>query len=181
MDFKVRKRLEWQEIASTCRFCQESGMSALPTQESILPIIQLSITPVILISGLGALCISLTNRMGRIVDRTRSLAGLMRQASDGDRKFLEEQLLIMFRRAKIMRFSMTMVTSSMFISGLLVVILFVSALSQIDLAVLILVLFATSMGCLLAGLAAFLRDLFVSLHAVQVEVVRAVGQTKADS
>jgi hypothetical protein len=37
------------------------------------------------------------------------------------------------------------------------------------------------MGCLLAGLASFLRDLFVSLHAVEVEVVRAVGQAKADS
>ena len=150
-------------------------------QESILPIIQLSITPVILISGLGALCISLTNRMGRIVDRTRNLAGLMGQAKPEDRLHLEEQLLIMFRRAKIMRFSMTMVTSSMFISGLLVIVIFVSALSHVEIAALILGLFATSMCCLLAGLAAFLRDLFVSLHAVQVEVVRAVGQTKADS
>jgi len=156
-------------------------MSALPVQESILPIIQLSITPVILISGLGALCISLTNRMGRIVDRTRSLAGLMRQANDEERNFLEEQLLIMFRRAKIMRFSMAMITSSMFISGLLVVIIFVSALSRIELSSLILGLFATSVGCLLAGLAAFLRDLFVSLHAVQLEVVRAVGRDKAES
>ena len=146
-----------------------------------MPIIQLSITPVILISGLGALCISLTNRMGRIVDRTRSLAGLMRQANDEERNFLEEQLLIMFRRAKIMRFSMAMITSSMFISGLLVVIIFVSALSRIELSSLILGLFATSVGCLLAGLAAFLRDLFVSLHAVQLEVVRAVGRDKAES
>jgi hypothetical protein len=156
-------------------------MAALPIQESILPIIQLSITPVILISGLGALCISLTNRMGRIVDRTRNLAGLMRQVSPEDRRHVEEQLLIMFRRAKIMRFSMTMVTSSMFISGLLVIVIFVSALSHIEIAALILGLFATSMVCLLAGLAAFLRDLFVSLNAVQVEVVRAVGQVKADS
>jgi hypothetical protein len=156
-------------------------MPALPMQESILPIIQLSITPVILISGLGALCISLTNRMGRIVDRTRNLAGLMRQANDVDRKFLEEQLLIMFRRAKIMRFSMTMITASMFISGLLVIVIFVSALSRIEMAALILGLFATSMGCLLAGLAAFLRDLYLSLHAVQMEVIRAVGLAKADS
>ena len=150
-------------------------------QESILPIIQLSITPVILISGLGALCISLTNRMGRIVDRTRNLAGLIQKANAEDRKYLEEQLLIMFRRAKIMRFSMTMITSSMFISGLLIVLLFLSAISRFDLTVLVLCFFATSMVCLLAGLAAFLRDLFVSLNAVQVEVVRAVGQVKADS
>jgi len=150
-------------------------------QESILPIIQLSITPVILISGLGALCISLTNRMGRIVDRTRSLAGLIQKATPDGRQYLEDQLLIMFRRAKIMRFSMTMITASMFISGLLIVILFLSALTRLDLSVLILSAFITSVCCLLAGLAAFLRDLYLSLHAVQVEVIHAIGQAKVDS
>ncbi len=150
-------------------------------QESILPIIQLSITPVILISGLGALCISLTNRMGRIVDRTRNLAGLHRQAKPEDRQYVEDQLLIMFRRAKIMRFSMTMVTSSMLLSGLLILILFVSALAHVDLAVLVLGCFATSVLCLLTGLTAFLRDLFVSLNAVQLEVEHAIGKTKMGS
>jgi hypothetical protein len=156
-------------------------MSALPMQESILPIIQLSITPVILISGLGALCISLTNRMGRIVDRTRNLAGLIQKASTDDKKYLEEQLLIMFRRAKIMRFSMTMITSSMFVSGLLIVLLFLTALSRLDLTVLVLCFFATSVSCMLAGLAAFLRDLYLSLHAVQVEVIHAIGKAKMES
>jgi hypothetical protein len=153
---------------------------AVPMQESILPIIQLSITPVILISGLGALCISLTNRMGRIVDRTRNLAGLIQKADEKDRKHLEEQLLIMFRRAKIMRFSMTMITSSMFISGLLIIILFLNALFRVELAGLILGFFATSVSCMLAGLAAFLRDLFLSLHAVQVEVIHAIGKEKVE-
>jgi hypothetical protein len=53
------------------------------TSETLLPIIQLSITPVILISGEGALMLTLTNRMGRIVDRTRSLAGQVRALSTG--------------------------------------------------------------------------------------------------
>lgn len=154
-------------------------MSSFLQSDSILPIIQLSITPVILISGLGALCISLTNRMGRIVDRTRSLAGLIRQATGDDKAHIEQQLLIMFKRAKIMRFSMTMITSSMFVSGLLVMIIFVSALTRVELGTVILGFFGISVACLLAGLAAFLRDLFASLNAVQVEVVRAVGADKA--
>ena len=55
------------------------------TSGTLLPIIQLSITPVILISGEGALMLTLTGRMGRIVDRTRSLAGQVRQlAAAGD-------------------------------------------------------------------------------------------------
>jgi hypothetical protein len=170
-----------QRIATGAAFPQKRFMAVLPSQDAFLPIIQLSITPVILISGLGALCISLTNRMGRIVDRTRSLAGMLRQAGPDDKKFIEEQLLIMFRRAKIMRFSMSMITSSMFISGLLVVVIFLSALLHMELAWLVLAGFATSVSCMLAGLAAFLKDLYVSLHAVQVEVIRAVGKDKADS
>lgn len=149
-------------------------------QDSFLPIIQLSITPVILISGLGALCISLTNRMGRIVDRTRNLAGLIQKATPDDRKYLEDQLLIMFRRAKIMRFSMTTVVSSMFISGLLIVVLFLSGLFHVELPAVILGLFALSVGCMLAGLATFLRDLYLSLHAVHVEVVHAIGKDKIE-
>lgn len=48
---------------------------------SFLPSIQLAITPVILISGMGALMLTLTNRMGRIVDRTRALAGALHAAT----------------------------------------------------------------------------------------------------
>jgi hypothetical protein len=76
---------------------------------------------------------------------------------------------------------MTMVTSSMLVSALLIVIIFVSALLRIELAALILGFFAVSVACLLAGLVAFIRDLFVSLNALQLEVVRAVGAAKADA
>jgi hypothetical protein len=50
-----------------------------------LSVIQLAITPVILLSGVGALMLTLTNRLGRVVDRTRALAGQMRQAAAEER------------------------------------------------------------------------------------------------
>ncbi|HTQ31341.1 MAG TPA: DUF2721 domain-containing protein, partial [Opitutaceae bacterium] len=55
---------------------------------SFLPVIQLAITPVILVSGVGGLMIALTNRMARIVDRTRTLAGLTRNAAGEEREYL---------------------------------------------------------------------------------------------
>ena len=66
---------------------------------ALLPIIQLAITPVILISGVGALMLSLTNRMGRIVDRTRNLALQVQQADADSKAHLETQLDILWRRA----------------------------------------------------------------------------------
>jgi len=148
---------------------------ALPAQESILPLIQLSITPVILISGLGALVISMTNRMGRIVDRTRNLAGAARQARDEERTHLERQLRILFRRAKLMRLAMTLVASSMFVSGLLIMLIFLSALSGVQLAAAILAVFLVSVVLMLGGLAAFVADIWVSLNALNTEVRRALG------
>lgn len=147
-----------------------------PVLPSSLPLIQLSITPVILISGLGALVISMTNRMGRIVDRTRTLAGLARQAGVEERRHVEHQLRILFRRAKLMRLALTLVVSSMFVSGLLIMLMFLSALSGLDVAPVILGAFLVSVVLMLGGLAAFVADLWVSLAALNAEVERATGQ-----
>ena len=49
--------------------------------DKLLPTIQLAITPVILITGLGSLLITMTNRMGRVVDRTRIARSSSRRAS----------------------------------------------------------------------------------------------------
>jgi len=152
------------------------AMDASPAG-SLLPIIQLSITPVILLSGMGAMMIALTNRMARIVDRTRSLAGQVRQAAGDDRHHLETQLDVMWRRAKLMRLSVTFAGTSMLVSCLLVVAIFAGALLHRELGGSILGLFALSLVMIIASLIAFLRDLFVSLVALRVEVRRARGQT----
>jgi hypothetical protein len=137
--------------------------------------IQLSITPVILISGLGALVISMTTRMGRIVDRSRSLAGLVRQAKGEERAHIEHQLEIMFRRARLMRLAMTLVISSIFTSGSLIMLLFMGQVLGVAVANVILGVFMLSVMLMLAGMAAFIRDVFVSLQALDLEVTRALG------
>src|SRR3954471_10122658 len=103
---------------------------------SSFSVIQLAITPVILLSGVGALMITLTNRLGRVVDRTRGLAGQLRQfaskmvrSSDGtptdpavaaDRANLENQLEILWYRARLLRLSVTFAGFSMLLSCVLV-------------------------------------------------------------
>lgn len=140
----------------------------------VLPIIQLAITPVILMSGIGAVLLSMTQRMGRIVDRTRILSGQLRQEKDAaEREHVGQQLTIMFRRAHVMRFAMTMATLSVFMSGLLVVVIFASAFTRLELSAVILGLFVVSVSLLLLGLAMFIRDIFISLKALNAEVARA--------
>ena len=153
----------------------------LPNQSALLPIIQLAITPVILISGEGALMLTLTNRMGRIVDRTRILAGQVRAlaAADGgeaggdERRHLSSQLEILWRRARLIRGAVTYAGLSMLLACGLVLLTFATAVLQRDFAVFGMIVFMASILLLIAALAAFLRDIYVSLHALQLEVSRA--------
>lgn len=144
-----------------------------PPTSSLLSIIQLSTTPVILISGMGLLLLTMTNRMGRIIDRTRLYASQLRQAEEAERRQLEIQLELTWRRAKIVRLSLTFATSSMLVSSALVVTIFLGAILRVDLSALMLVLFLAAIGLLMAALVVFLRDIFVSLSALRLEVRQA--------
>ncbi len=140
---------------------------------ALLPIIQLAITPVILISGMGALMITLTNRMARIVDRTRVVAEAIPAADPEERKHLEGQLDIMWGRALLIRRAVTSNGLSMLLSCLLVVALFAAAVLDLKLSPVVLGLFGASIVLLIASLVDFLRDIFVSLTALKLQVQRA--------
>lgn len=142
----------------------------------LLSMIQLAITPVILITGLGSLLLTMTNRLGRIVDRTRILAGQARGAREDktEQGHIEAQLRIMYRRAGFVRRAVTMATCSMVCSCLLVVAIFANGAIGASLIWLIVSLFMLSLCCLLAALAFFLRDIQLSLSALQLEVERAL-------
>jgi hypothetical protein len=154
------------------------GLAILPVMDAVvtnssLPIIQTAITPVILLSGVGALMITLTNRMGRIVDRTRALAGQVHQATEDARTHFDGQLAIMWRRAKLVRLAVTFAGISMLLSCVLVMVIFVDAFLQRHFGVEMVAIFGASIASLILALAAFLRDIWMSLWALRIEVDRA--------
>jgi hypothetical protein len=145
-----------------------------------LPLIQMAITPVILLSGVGAFLLTLTNRMGRVVDRTRTLAGQLRECPPNgveprtatERAHLEEQLGILWRRAKLVRLAVTFAGLSMLLACALVMVIFVDAIRG-GFGVELVVLFVASVLFLITALAAFLRDVWMSLWALRLEVAKA--------
>lgn len=145
----------------------------MDSPNSLIPIIQVSTTPLILISGMGLLLLTMTNRMGRIIDRTRLYAAQLKNAATADRAPLERQLEITWQRAKIVRLALTAATASMLMSATLVLVIFVGTLMHQDFGRLMLVLFAAAIVLLVASLLAFLRDIFVSLGALHLEVEAA--------
>jgi hypothetical protein len=71
--------------------------------DALLGVLQTAIGPVILISGAGLLLLTMTNRLGRVVDRSRSLARRLQDPSDGDNMATRAQLKILVQRTRLLR------------------------------------------------------------------------------
>jgi hypothetical protein len=137
--------------------------------QDLIPTLQIAIGPVILISGVGLLLLSMTNRLGRIVDRTRAVALALRTRT-ADPAVLDAQLDVLSRRATVMRRSIRMAVVSVLCAAALVITLFLAALLHRDAGVLVVALFIACMGALILALISFLRDINLSLTALTLEV-----------
>jgi len=143
------------------------------TSATLLQIIQAAITPVILISGTGMLLLTLTNRMGRAVDRTRALAGQLRGSKGSDVRHVEGQLTMLHLRTRLIRWSVIYAVVSMLLECFLVLAIFVSGRLQLQAEAVLLGLFLTSIVLLVGSLVYFLRDVVLSLEALDTEVAWA--------
>jgi hypothetical protein len=143
------------------------------TLQQLIPVIQTAVGPVILISGVGLLLLSMTNRFGRVVDRSRLLARELPAAAAAEREHLAVQLAILYRRAKIIRLAIILSTASLLLAGLLIISLFLAALLHLEAALIVALFFILCMASLVGSLITFLLDLQVSLTALRVELTQA--------
>ncbi len=132
--------------------------------------LQLSIGPVILISGVGLIILSLTNRLGRIVDRTRQLSIEYRVSSGEDLERIFSELKILTTRAKVIRNSNMLAVLSVLFVSLIIISLFASALYNLDTSYLLITLFTCSIISLIVALSLFIYDIELSLEALWIEL-----------
>lgn len=138
----------------------------------LIPVLQVAVAPVILISGVGLLLLSLTNRFGRAVDRARNLRRELRAASATDRRHLTDQVGNLYRRARLIQASIVLATASVLFAALLIVILFVEALLKWESVFWITLLFVLCLVSLISALIAFILDIRLSLAALKIELER---------
>jgi hypothetical protein len=145
-------------------------MNRIPLNE-LVPILQLAIGPVILISGVGLLLLTLTNRFGRLLDRARLLSR-ERVTSSEDAAGAGAQIDILHRRAAILRLSIILGATAVLLVAVLILALFVSALFKLEAGWLIVGLFCASQVALIGSMLAFIRDMNLALAAVRLEIQR---------
>ena len=143
----------------------------LTTQLSqLIPVLQTAVGPVILISGVGLLLLSLTNRFGRAVDRARQLLREMRAASPEDQGRLAGQVENLYQRARLIQRAIIFGAISVLFAAVLIITLFFTALMKLESAVIISLLFMCCLASLIVSLIAFIMDIRLSLHALKLEM-----------
>ncbi len=142
---------------------------ALPVRE-LIPILQVAIGPVILISGIGLLLLSMTNRFGRVIDRARQLAALLEAGSPEQRERAAAQIAILTVRGRLVRLCITFASLSLLLAAILIVTLFLTALLGWENATLLAALFIACMLMLVVSILVFIRDINLSLAALKLEL-----------
>jgi hypothetical protein len=133
----------------------------------IAHVIQTSVAPVFLLSGVATTLTVLTNRLARIIDRARVLqtGRLSPPSSELDEAQLE--LVSLSRRARLIHRAITLSTTCALLICAVIVFLFLGAFLATDPSDLIVILFIMGMLSFIGALLHFLREIFVatgSLH-----------------
>jgi hypothetical protein len=136
----------------------------------LIPILQVAIGPVILISGVGLLLLTMTNRFGRIIDRTRQLSRELRSGQSPQPDRALAQLEILLTRARIVRGAITAASVSVLLAAVLIIVMFIGALFKLPSAALIVGLFTSCLVSLIGSLVLFIREVNLSLGALRLEV-----------
>ncbi len=126
-------------------------------------IIQLAIAPVFLLTGVGTNMLVLTNRLARIIDRTRILeAGLDGPQSAGEEGRCSAELGVLFRRAKKINRAIFLSTSCALLICMVVAALFVADALNLRMGSLIAALFVAAMISLTGSFVYLLREVLLA-------------------
>jgi len=124
----------------------------------------------ILISGVGLILLTMTNRMGRIVDRVRNLSAEQMRIVDARQNAREAQIQILLVRARLVRTAIVLITISALIAAVMIIVLFFSAVFNFNSALVTGGLFVACMMSISASLLFFIADINRSLLALKLEV-----------
>jgi Protein of unknown function (DUF2721) len=138
--------------------------------KDLFPDLQIAIAPVILISGVGLLLLSMTNRLGRTIDRARQLVDVKRGSSNEDHQRFDAQLTVLWRRARLQRAAISLAAAAALLAAVLIIVLFVGALLSLQIVFPIIALFISCLVAIIASLLCFMRDIDLTLHALALEL-----------
>lgn len=146
-------------------------MALIPSLTNITDVahvIQLAVAPVFLLTGVGAILSVLVNRLGRVVDRFRSLDSLTKEVDDKALNSIATEMERLSRRARMIHWAIGLCTSSALFVCMVIANMFIGTITGIEMPIIIASLFVLAMFCLVIGLFCFLREITLAKSSIHV-------------
>lgn len=139
-----------------------------PEVLTIAQTIQLSLSPVFMLAGIGALLNVLAGRLSRVIDRVRTLESYVSRSTGADAARHKWELGLLDRRMVIINRALFLAVSSAVMTCAVVATLFVAVLASLHIGQLVAILFILAMLLLIASLVAFMVEVSRSMEANRV-------------
>ena len=138
--------------------------------DQLIRILSAAIAPVIVISGVGLVLLSMTNRYSHVIDRARELIKDLDAQNEQHRKLLVDQVQIIYRRARVLRLAIILSSASILFVALTVLALFAGQLIGATVDYVSVPCFGLCLLALVGSLFFFIRDVTISLRALELEI-----------
>ena len=132
---------------------------------------QMAVTPVFLLAGVGLILSVLGVRLGRIKDRMRVLQQALVNIEGAGKEVLEDERNKLTNRSKLIYVSICVCAASALFVCFVIVSLFVGNLYEKDLSLFISFLFITCMLLLIISLIFFVLEVFISTRSIHRRLI----------
>lgn len=149
-------------------FGRWGGMTDPIPVSTIANLIQLSIAPVFLLAGVGAILNVMATRLSRVVDRVRWLEAEFAGTSELQQRLARAELSRLGKRMKLINWAISAVTAGALTVCLVVAVLFIGGLVDWSVGNVIALLYVLTMVLLVTGLVLFLLEVRLASRNLRV-------------
>jgi len=135
--------------------------------DTIAHAIQLAVTPVFLLTGVGAMLSVMAARLARIIDRGRVLHDRYGKPGAVTAE-IDEELAVITLRMRVVNTAITLCTLCALLICSVVAVIFLDTLTTTDIGTPIASLFVGAMACLIAALLAFLLEIYLATAKIKL-------------
>ena len=134
----------------------------------IAQVIQLSVAPVFLLAGLGAIINAMSTRLARAIDRARALETELPGADAARTAKLHDELRTLSIRARLIGRAIALSVLCALLVTVLITLAFVDAFLAADFSVLLAVVFIAALAAFSGALLVFLREIFMATASLRI-------------
>lgn len=130
--------------------------------------IQLALAPVFVLVAIGNIIATLTQRLGRVVDRSRELQARHGQTSGAEHDMIVREIRVLDRRIVLISGALRLLVTAGLCIGITVVLLFLAEFTPVALTPVAAITFILAIALLMTALLLFLRETQAATDALRI-------------